>query len=87
MGLPSHTTDRYPLPTDLFSIPAGYSLKPFFHQRLLVHSHLFWFVLKSALYGNRGGSFENLFIGWDGIGLEGIYSSFVCILNICLKEK
>ena len=74
MGFPSHTIDRYPLPADLFSILAVYSLKPFFHQRLLVHSHLFWFVLKSALHGDRGGSSENLFTSWDGIGLEGIFS-------------
>ena len=48
---------------------------------------MFWFVLKSAFHGDRGGSSENLFTGWDGIGLEGIYSSFVCLLKICLKEK
>ena len=41
---------------------------------LLVHSHLFWFLLKSDLHGDRGGSSENLFIGWDGIGLEGVFS-------------
>jgi hypothetical protein len=26
------------------------------------------------LHGDRGGSSENLFTGWDGIGLEGIFS-------------
>jgi hypothetical protein len=26
------------------------------------------------LHGDRGGLSENLFIGWDGIGLEGILS-------------
>jgi hypothetical protein len=26
------------------------------------------------LYGDKGGSSENLFAGWDGIGLEGIFS-------------
>jgi hypothetical protein len=25
-------------------------------------------------HGDRGGSSENLFIGWDGTGLEGVFS-------------